>query len=29
LTYAVGTIAGLRHHPSTLKPTRQHAVISS
>jgi dihydrofolate reductase len=28
LTYAVGTIAGLRHHPSTARPSRQHAVIS-
>jgi dihydrofolate reductase len=28
LTYAVGTIAGLRHHPNGVTPTRQHAVIS-
>lgn len=28
LTYAVGTIAGLRHHPSTLAPAKQHAVLS-
>jgi dihydrofolate reductase len=28
LTYAVGTIAGLRHHPSTARPAKQHAVLS-
>jgi dihydrofolate reductase len=27
LTYAVGTIAGLRHHPSTARPSKQHAII--
>jgi dihydrofolate reductase len=27
LTYAVGTIAGLRHHPSTARPSKQHAVL--
>lgn len=27
LTYAVGTIAGLRHHPSTVVPAKQHAVL--
>jgi dihydrofolate reductase len=27
LTYAVGTIAGLRHHPSTAAPVKQHASL--
>jgi len=27
LTYAVGTIAGLRHHLSSAAPVKQHAAI--